>query len=268
MKQSSFYSQFLLAGLLLLATGIATAERPPAIQALEARGLTIEAQFEAPGGLTGFVGQANGQPLTVYVTEDGEHAIIGQMVDDQAQNLSQDHLDQHTPRPDLESAWERLEDAHWIVEGDPNAERVVYVFTDPNCPYCNAFWRAARPYIGEAVQLRHIMVAILREDSLGKSARILAADSPAETLQRHERSHEEGGITPMTDIPNDIRARIQANTDLMRSLGAHATPAIFFRDSNGEVRQRMGMQPLRVIAEEIFDQPLQETDDPSLQRYR
>lgn len=255
------YKQFIMAGLLSLPLATAAAEYPAPIQQLEQRGLTIKAEFEAPGGMTGFVGQANGQSMTIYLSEDSEYAFLGQMVDGNGQNLSQQHLEQHEPRPDLESAWEQLENANWIAEGDENAQRVVYVFMDPNCPFCSAFWRAARPYVGENAQLRHILVDILRQDSMGKSARILSADSPIEALTTHELNHENGGIEPLTQIPPDIRAKIQSNTQLMSVIGAHATPAIYFRDANGEVRQLMGMQPPAVIAEQIFDQSLQVPDD-------
>ncbi len=251
------YKRFIMTGLLSLPLAAVAAEYPAPIQQLEQRGLTIQAEFEAPGGMTGFVGQANGQSLAIYLTEDGQYAFLGQMMDGNGQNLTQQHMARHEPKPDLASAWEQLENADWIAEGDENAERVVYVFMDPNCPFCSAFWRAARPYVGENAQLRHIMVDILGQDSLGKSARILSADSPIEALTAHELNHENGGIEPLTQIPADIRARIQANTQLMSAIGAHATPAIYFRDADGNVRQLMGMQPPAVIAEQIFDQPLQ-----------
>lgn len=256
------YKQFIMAGLLSLPVVTVATEYPVPIQQLEQRGLKIQAEFEAPGGITGFVGQANGQSLTIYLTEDGEYAFLGQMVDGNGQNLSQQHMEQHEPRPDLESVWEQLENADWIAEGD-DAQRVVYVFVDPNCPFCSAFWRAARPYVGENAQLRHILVDILRPDSLGKGARILSADSPIEALTTHELNHENGGIEPLAEIPSDIEAKIQSNTRLMSAIGAHATPAIYFRDANGEVRQLMGMQPPAVIAEQIFGQPLKETDEQS-----
>lgn len=250
------YKRFIMTGLLSLPLAAMATEYPAPIQQLEQRGLVIQAEFKAPGGMTGYVGQANGQSLAIYLSVDGEHAFVGQMVDSQGQNLTQQHMAQHEPKPDLESVWEQLENANWIAEGDENAERIVYVFMDPNCPFCSAFWRAARPYVGENAQLRHIMVDILRQDSLGKSARILSADSPVEALTMHELNHENGGIEPLTEIPADIRARIKANTELMSAIGAHATPAIYFRDANGEVRQLMGMQPPAVIAEQIFGQTL------------
>src|SRR5699024_5989699 len=90
---------------------------PQALQALESRGLQIDDEFPAPDGLRGFVGQANGQQVAIYATGDSDRVIIGQMIDGQGNNLTQRHLRDHAPKPDLEAAWKRLESADWIREG-------------------------------------------------------------------------------------------------------------------------------------------------------
>lgn len=237
---------------------------PSALGALQSRGLQIDGEFDAPEGLRGFVGQANGQSIVAYATAEGERVIIGQMIDGDGSNLTERHIADHAPQPDLEAAWTKLENAEWIREGSADAERVVYVFTDPNCPYCSAFWRASRPYVGKQAQLRHIMVGVIRPDSKNKSAAILAADDPAEALASHEQGK---GIEPMEPIPDPLRRRLLAHHQLMNELGAQATPAIFFKSENGQVRRLMGMKSLKVIAEEVFQQPKQPANDPSLQRY-
>lgn len=238
---------------------------PDALRALESRGLQIDGEFDAPDGLRGFTGQANGQQIAVYAADESDRVIIGQMIDGSGNNLTERHLAEHAPQPDLEAAWAKLESADWIREGSPDAERVVYAFTDPNCPYCSAFWRASRPYVGEQVQLRHIMVGVIRPDSKNKSAAIMAADDPAAALAGHEQGN--GGIAPMEPIPQSLQQRLLAHHQLMNELGAQATPAIFFKSETGEVRRLMGMQSLGVIAEEIFQQPKQAPNDPSLERY-
>lgn len=259
---------FLTALLGLASAGLHAQEHPQVLRALEQYGVEIEAEFEAPGGLTGYVGQAHGQPLAVYLTPDREHVIIGPLLDASGTDLTERHIERYLPKPDLSGVWDQLEQANWVREGAADAERVVYVFTDPNCPFCNSFWRAARPYVGEDAQLRHIMVGILRPDSLGKSARIMAADDPAAALAEHERNHGHGGLSPLSPVPAELEQRIRANNGLMQSLGAHATPAIFFKDADGNVQQLMGMPRLGVIAEQIFQQPEQPLDDPSLERFR
>lgn len=263
------YIKIMLTALLGLTAAAAQAQDyPQALRSLDRFGVEIEAEFEAPGGLTGYVGQAHGQPLAVYLTPDGEHVIIGPMLDASGNDLTERHIDRYLPKPDLGAVWDQLEQADWVREGAADAERVVYVFTDPNCPFCNAFWRASRPYVGEDAQLRHIMVGILRPDSLPKAARIMAADDPAAALAEHERTHDDGGIAPLQPVPAELERRIRANNGLMQSLGAHATPAIYFKDEDGNVQQLMGMPRLGVIAEQIFQQPKQPLNDPSLERFR
>lgn len=248
---------------------VATAEDYPApIRAIIGQGVQIHAEFQAPSGLMGYVGQFQGEPLVVYVTGDGEHLLVGPMLDARGGNLTERHLEDYGPEPDLSGVWEALEQSHWIGEGQDDAEKVVYMFTDPECPYCNAFWRASRPYLGDDVQLRYVLVGMLRPSSMGKAAAILAADEPVTALAHHETAKANGGIEPLNDLPADAEQRLAANLRLMQELGAFATPAIYYRDGDGQVQQVMGMPGLDVIAEEIFRKRKQPNKDPELERFR
>ncbi len=243
---------------------LAAADYPAAIKHLIEQGVEITGKFPAPGGLTGYGARADGRALILYATPDGKHVIAGTMLDSAGRNLSEQHVKDHVPPPDLEAAWTKLERATWIVDGATKPKRVVYVFDDPNCPYCNALWRASRPYLDKGVQVRHVMVAILGPTSPGKAAAILAADNPAEALARHERDYAKGGIPPLAKISERTRAKIEANNALMRELGVAATPAIFYRDSSGRVRSLLGMPSPSVLAREIFQLPEQPADTPAL----
>ncbi|MFZ3036229.1 MAG: thiol:disulfide interchange protein DsbG [Rugosibacter sp.] len=118
--------------------------------------------FDTPGGLTGYAGMTQQQPLAIYLTADGKQAIVGTMIDAKGNNLSQKPLDELVSKPMTEKVWKQLEKSTWIGDGKNNAPRVIYPFTDPNCPYCNKFWNDARPWVTSGkVQLRHVMVAIL-----------------------------------------------------------------------------------------------------------
>jgi|SRR5690625_120452 len=234
----------LLVGAALL-TGLAAqaGDYPDPVQAMVLQGARIEAEFKAPGGLQGFAARFRGQPLTLYVTPDGEHLIVGSMLDGEGRNLSQQHLEQYLPEPSFDDHWAVLEKTHWVADGPDDARRVVYVFTDPNCPYCNAFWQAARPHIGPELQVRHLLVGLLSPTSMGKAAAILDADDPAAALEHHERHHREGGIEPLAEIPRELQRQLSEHTSLMAELDAHGTPAIFYRDAEGRVRRVIGMPP-------------------------
>ena len=51
-------------------------ELPAPVQALRDQGLSIHGQFEAPGGLRGYGASVQGQDMAIYLTPDGEHAIV------------------------------------------------------------------------------------------------------------------------------------------------------------------------------------------------
>ena len=157
-------------------------------------------------------------------------------------------------------AWSKLEASRWIEDGKKGAPRTVYVFTDPNCPYCNKFWADARPWVDSGkVVLRHVIVGILTPTSPGKAAALLANDDPAAALAAYERSHMEqnaksiasgqarpladAGLKPLATIPPEIQAKLAANEHLMASLGLQATPAMVWRDTQGTVQMRAGAPP-------------------------
>lgn len=234
--------------LILLAGAVQAADYPPAIQALVDQGLQIEARFDAPSGMTGYAARVQERPMAFYLTPDGKHVLIGSMLDAQGNNLTPIQLKQYLPEPEFGQAWPLLEKATWVREGGAEAERIVYVFTDPNCPYCNAFWKESQSYLGRDVQVRHIMVAILTPTSMGKAARILAAENPARALADHETY----GSKPLETIPAEIRQQIEANNRLMQQLGAQATPAIFYRDTQGKVRRILGLPQAELMTSEIF----------------
>lgn len=234
--------------LLSLAGAAQAADYPPAIQALIDQGLRIEAQFQAPSGLTGYAARVQDRPMAFYLTPDGKHVLIGSMLDAQGNNLTPMQLQQYLPEPEYGQAWPLLEQATWIREGGAGAKRIVYVFTDPNCPYCKAFWEASQSYLGPDVQVRHILVGVLTPTSIGKAAAILAAPDPARALADHE-TH---GSQPLKDIPPRIRQQIEANNRLMQQLGAHATPAIFYKDPQGKVRRVLGLPREALLTNEIF----------------
>lgn len=232
----------------LVASTASSAEYAAPIEALIKRGFEVHSVFDAPGGLKAFAGRANGEPLAVYLLPDGKHVIVGSMLDAAGNDLTAAQLKQHLPEPEFAAAWPLLEQATWVREGSPNAKRVVYVFTDPECPYCKAFWQAAQPYLGKDVQLRHVIVGILKPTSMGKAARILTAANPSRALVEHEMF----GSEPLASIPADIRAKLEANSRLMQELGAPATPAVFYKDTQGKVRRALGVPDPQTLTSEIF----------------
>lgn len=231
----------LTAGLLSLtaATALSAATPWPApIQALMEEGLEVHARFEAPGGLDGFAASHRGRAMAVYLTPDGEHAVVGTLLDAEGNDLSAAPLDEHVRRAQEAEVWETLEESHWIRDGDPEAERILYTFTDPNCPYCARFHEQSRPWVEAGrVQLRHIMVGILKSDSPAKAAALLGAEDPGEALQAHQADER---VAEATAQPREIEERVRANNQRFESLGLMATPTTYYRRDDGRLEQVQG----------------------------
>lgn len=238
---------------LLTSPGLALAAQtknwPAPIKALEAQGIKVFGTFEAPAGLTGYAGMIEQQPLAIYLTADGKQAIVGPMIDAKGNNLSQEPLERLVSKPMNDKAWKQLENSAWIVDGNKKAPRIVYTFTDPNCPYCNKFWNDARPWIKAGkVQLRHVMVGILGPTSPGKAAALLAAKDPQAALTQHEQQHAKGGVKPLSKVPEKTRAQLEANQKLMQQLGSSATPTIFYKDASGNMQKLQGAPSPEMLA--------------------
>jgi thiol:disulfide interchange protein DsbG len=239
-----------IAALLLLATvGCSQAQetgddpaRPAVLETIEARGFEVLGEFDAPGDLRGFAGLAGQQPMAAYVTPDGEYLLVGTLINAAGEDVGQPYLQKLVAEPMSQRIWEKLEDSHWVADGSDEAPRVVYAFSDANCPYCHRFWEAARPWVESGkVQLRHVMVGVIREDSANKAAAILGAKSPSDMLARNEHAFASGGIEGNPTVPADIRRKLDANQLLMLELGFQGTPGIIFRDGDGVVQRRSGM---------------------------
>ncbi|MCW8807151.1 MAG: thiol:disulfide interchange protein DsbG, partial [Rhodanobacter sp.] len=142
------------------------------------------------------------------------------------------------------SIWAELAKASWIAEGSVKPTRIVYVFTDTECPYCHQLWQAIQPLlIGGDVQVRQIVLAVIAPASRGRAAAILDAASPARALSQHEGSFGHSPIKPESTVSAATARRLAANIDLAERLGIHGLPVTVVRDSAGKILQLPGLLP-------------------------
>lgn len=226
----------------MFATQLAGAEElPKAVQQIEAKGAKVTGSFDAPNGLKGYAARFQNRGVALYLTPDGKHVLVGSLFDEQGQDLSEAPLEKLVYAPMAKQVWAKLDKTAWIADGKADAPRVVYLFSDPNCPYCNMFWQQARPWVDSGkVQLRHIMVGIIRADSPAKSAALLASADPQKALQAHESAGKASTLKPLAKIPAQVQAKLDANLALMEELGLSATPAIFYLDDKGQLQTQQG----------------------------
>lgn len=218
--------------------------KPEPIQALEREGLTIHESFDVGGGVTGFAMSMQGQLVPVFLMPEGDRAIIGTMIDGTGNGLFQDRFEDAVIAPATEAAWELMESHRVVVEGADDAPHVLYTITDPNCPYCHRLWESALPLVeaGE-LQVRHVMVGTLSQDSVGKAAAILQSDDPAYAMHSHQAAFQEGGITPATEIDAGTQELLDAGREIMGIGMVTGTPASFYKDADGRIQRIGGAVP-------------------------
>jgi thiol:disulfide interchange protein DsbG len=208
---------------------------------LEKQGVKIHGPLETPSGLDAFAASVGTKPMAIYIAPDANYALIGTMIDVRGKPVGEEKLRQIVSRPLEEQAWASLEAARWVQDGDPRAPRVVYAFMDANCPFCHEFWRSARPWVEAGkVQIRHVMVGIIRPDSPTKAAAILEADNPGAALDLNARSYDGGGIKPLNSISAATSTALTSNAELMKELGFSGTPGIVGKADDGSLIFRSG----------------------------
>lgn len=226
-----------------------TKDKPPVIEALEDQGVIFKQEFDAGKGVRAFAGIVGDNPVAVYVLADG-HAIAGTRLNAKGEPIDQATLQSLVAKPISDQAWAQLESATWVLDGKADAPRIVYTFTDANCPYCHLFWEAARPWVDAGkVQLRHLLVGVIKEDSPTKAAAILGAADPSAALLENEVKFDQGGITPAKSVPEDVHKTLEENQLLMLSMGFRGTPGIVFRGDDGLIEKHNGMPQQGALAE-------------------
>lgn len=129
----------------------------------------------------------------------------------------------------------RLARADWIAEGAKEPRRVVYVFTDPECPYCHELWKNLQSANAPGAQIRYLMVAVIKPSSRGKAAAILEAPDRAAALAENERRANKGGIAVKANLSPATSETLSVHAALMNSLGIYATPALVYDGVDGRV---------------------------------
>lgn len=224
---------------------------PAPVKALADQGLEIDGSLDAPTGFRGYLGKLRGQPLPVYLLPDGKHVVIGSLYDANGRDLTTPVMSEATAPVLGDAQWKQLENATWIAEGSAKPERIVYEFTDTECPFCHKLWQAQQPLLESGkVQVRHIVVAVISPKSLPRGAAVLDAADPSAALRRHENAFGHSPYPADGNPPVNVRNKIAANNQLMQELGIAGTPGIVYKDDQGKIRMAVGMpdpQTLKAI---------------------
>src|SRR5699024_5930279 len=116
-----------------------------------------------------------------------------------------------------------------LLDGKKDAPVIVYVFADPFCPYCKQFWKQTRPWVESGkVQLRTLLVGVIKPESPATAAAILASKDPASTWSKYESSEGKLQLNVTANITSEQMKTLKDNEKLMDDLGANVTPAIYY----------------------------------------
>lgn len=244
---------------------------PKVLDKAVSAGVSIVKQFPAASGLTGWVLGQGGRYTIVYTTADGKTLLAGALIDERGENLGARYEEQFVPKPDYTAAFQRLEKSAYVSEGSVKAPKsILYVFVDPNCPYCHYTWRAMQAYEAAGLQVRWIPVATLGPTSLPKAIEVLGAQDKLAAFRNMEANHgKPWKASPQSEEASHapVVAAIRQNTDLMGSFGIAGTPGIVWQDKQGKIQVKSGMPRLSELPG-MTGLPEQKITDPELEKFR
>lgn len=147
-----------------------------------------------------------------------------------------------------------LKDIHratWIAEG--KGPHVVYIFFDPNCPYCHQLYEETRNRVKAGkVQLRWIPVGTLTATSAGKAAALLDAKDRLAAFYRNENGFDPsgglGGIGESLGGTPKTEQALRVNEALLARTRFGAVPTMLFRADTGAPVLVQGAPPADKLA--------------------
>jgi thiol:disulfide interchange protein DsbG len=258
--------------ILLVVPAIAqAADYPKVIEHFVKQGVKVEMKFPAASGMTGWVLSSGGKFSIVYTAKDGKTMLAGELIDENGRNLTGEYSDKYLPKPDFAAAYSELEKTEYITEGAANnSKSLVYIFFDPNCPFCQLTWKALQPYEKVGLQVRWVPLGYLGPTSMPKAIAIMSAADKTAAFRANEQRVGHGKNPPAgftaADKP-EIAAMLVKNGELMQKFGMDGTPGIVWKDKSGKINIKSGMPRLAEIPA-MTGLPEQKEDDPDLARFR
>ena len=137
--------------------------------------------------------------------------------------------------------------ATFIAEG--KGSRVIYIFFDPNCPFCHRLYGMLRPFVGkDDLQFRWVPLGMLTASSLPKAAAILQSPDPLLAFRKNEDDYDfaangqpGGGIEPARTIGAKARSALTANLAIYNSQKLFGVPVVLWRKPDGTAAMFVGV---------------------------
>jgi len=144
-----------------------------------------------------------------------------------------------------EKLLQSFEGAHGVILGSNAAAPELYMVMDPNCPHCQATWRALRDSVF-SMKLRLHFIPIGETDSDNERAAAVLLSSP-DPLNAWDR-YVAGDKTSLMGTPAQaLVTGVRANRALVDAWGIHITPYLAYRGKDGKVKVLQG-EPDKISA--------------------
>ena len=224
------------------------------------------------GNLDGWLIIKDGQIQIAYTSADQKTALMGAMFGAEGQNISaqqihalmtrnkevQDLLAKGNPAlasaqtvikssppapPDsVKSPGEKLMEnfaaASGVIMGNNADAPELFMVMDPNCPHCQATWRALREtVIAGKLRLHLIPIGNQEGENERAAAMLLRAADPLSAWDKYVA----GDKMQLSGTPDSAAmAAIRTNHELMVSWNIHLTPYLAYRGKDGKVKVLQG----------------------------
>lgn len=190
--------------------------------------LTVEDVSPAPArSLYQVTLRKEGQPLVAYLDFSKNYLLAGTLIDiKNRRDLTREKVEDAARIEPKEIPLE-----HALVAGNPKGRKVVYLFSDPECPYCSILHKTVTELIAEEPELKVYIVLVpldIHPDSLWKTEAIVctAKTDPKGALAMLEASYAKKEVPKLSCATGAGAALKKAGT----KLGIGVTPTLSFSD--------------------------------------
>jgi thiol:disulfide interchange protein DsbG len=132
----------------------------------------------------------------------------------------------------------------------------LFVFFDPNCPYCAELWLTRiNKLIMADVPATWIPIAYMDDSSLGKSAALLRHNDKISLRFNFENANtalHQGGIAPVEPNPSE-KIDLEKARSIWESLGSGTPMMVWHSQSKNSPMIHIGLPPEKKLLEIIND---------------
>ncbi len=158
---------------------------------------------------------------TVYAIKAGKHLLLGEVYDTERQVSLADERKQDKAKVVMAA----MSEENMIVFGDESAKRMITVYTDVDCGYCQKLHREVPALVDAGVKVRYLWYprAGIGSDSYKKAVSVWCADDQQVAMDNAKLKRS---FTNKTCEPNPVTEQFQSG----QQVGVRGTPTIVVDD--------------------------------------